>query len=341
MRYPLVQYLLMKKKKEDSRFRFRSWIALFLLLFMMLALLVPVSAADSPKDLLAAGRVDEALQTLQLKIDHSATDAESYNLLCRAYFMLEEWDRGIAACERARILDPQKSLYYLWLGRIYGEKADRAGFLSAAGLAKRVRTSFERAVELDPGSWEARTDLAEFYFDAPGIVGGGKDKARAQAEAVAPLNPGMAHWIRGQIAERSKDAASAEREYRAFITSSHSAVRAWVELAIFLRRHNRLDEMEDALRNGESAPVDQAESLMDGASILLRTGRDLPLAVRLLKHYLASPVERAPAFKAHDMLGQILEKQGDRSGAAEEYRAALALAHNYAHAREHLKRVQF
>ena len=59
-------------------------------------------------------------------------------------------------------------------------------------------------------------------------------------------------------------------------------------------------------------------------------GRDYPLAVRLLRRYLASPVEEGPAFKAHDFLGQVLEKQGDRRAAAEQYRAALALFHAYA-----------
>jgi len=122
----------------------------------------PASAPPSPKELLAAGRVDDAIPALQQQISLSASDAESYNLLCRAYFMLEEWDRGIPACERARNLDPQNSRYELWLGRIYGEKADRPGVFSATGLAKRVRTAFERAVELGPKSWEARTDLAEF-----------------------------------------------------------------------------------------------------------------------------------------------------------------------------------
>ena len=54
---------------------------------------------------------------------------------------------------------------------------------------------------------------------------------------------------------------------------------------------------------------------------------------------LPSPVEEAPAFKAHDMLGQLLVKQGDRNNAAEEFRAALALAHAYSRAQEDLKRV--
>jgi tetratricopeptide (TPR) repeat protein len=303
-------------------------------------LLQPAFAASSPKDLLAAGRVDDAIQTLQQHISRSPTDAESYNLLCRAYFMLEEWDRGIPACERARNLDPQSSLYSLWLGRIYGEKADRAGFLSAAGLVKKVRTSFERAVELDPKSWEARTDLAEFYLEAPGIVGGGKDKARAQIDAIAPLNPGMAHWVAARIAEKSKDPATAEREYRAAIAATHSGARAWLDLAIFLRHANRLDEMELAVSQLESSPVDRPESIMDGASVLLRAGRNYPLGVRLLRRYMASPVEEGPAFKAHDLLGQFLEKQGDRQAAAEEYRAALSLAHSYARAQEELKRVE-
>jgi len=303
-------------------------------------LLQSAYAATSPKDLLAAGRVDETIQTLERQLTGAPPDAEAYNLLCRAYFMIDEWDRGIAACERARNLDPQNSLYHLWLGRIYGEKADRAGFLSAAGLAKKVRVEFERAVEFDPRNVEARVDLAEFYFSAPGIVGGGKDKARAQAEAVAAFNPAVAHYISGRIAESEKNSAAAEREFRAAIEASHGTAHAWLHLAQFLAHANRLDEMQQALRTMESSPVDRAEALMDGASLLLRTGRDYAMAVRLLRRYLSNgPVEGGPAFKAHDLLGQLLEKQGDPRAAAEEYRAALALSHTYARAREHLKQV--
>jgi tetratricopeptide (TPR) repeat protein len=317
---------------------FRFAIAAFLLISLL------ARADVSPRELLATGHVDEAIQALQKKIDPSPADAESaksYNLLCRAYFMLEEWDRGVAACERARNLDPQNSLYQLWMGRAYGEKAARAGFLSAAGLAKKVRISFERAVELDPKSWEARTDLAEFYLEAPGVVGGGKDKAQAQADAIMPLNPAMAHWIAARIAEKNKDAVTAEREYRAEIAASHSGSRGWLDLAIFLQHARRLDEMDQVLHNLEASPVDRAESLMDGASVLLHAGRDYPLGVRLLHRYFSNgTVEEGPAFKAHDLLGQLLERQGDQHAAAEQYRAALSLASSYKRAQEDLKRVK-
>src|SRR6201997_5719119 len=155
---------------------------------LVVVLLQTASAANSPEELLAAGRADEAIQTLELQVSHSSNSAESFNLLCRAYFMIDEWDRGLPHCERARNLAPKISLYELWLGRIYGEKADRSNFFAAGGLAKKGRNSFERGVELEPASSAARTDLGEFDAEAPGIVGGGKDKARAQAAALMAIH---------------------------------------------------------------------------------------------------------------------------------------------------------
>src|SRR5258708_29240588 len=94
----------------------------------------PALSAQAPQDFLATGRVDQALQTLEQQI-RTAPNAETYNLLCRAHFELGVWDAGISACEKATALEPNNGLYHLWLGRTYGEKADRSGFLKAAGLA--------------------------------------------------------------------------------------------------------------------------------------------------------------------------------------------------------------
>jgi len=297
-------------------------------------------ASDSPSDLLAAGRVDDVITTVSGQINSAPNDAASYNFLCRAYFAVSNWDRAISACEKAVTLAPSNSEYHLWLGRTYGEKADATSFFTAAGLAKKVRTEFERAVALDPKNAVGRTDLAEFYLEAPGIVGGGQDKARAQAEALSKLDPVKAHWVNGRLAEKNKDTPTAEREYRAAIAESHGAASAWLNLALFYRNGKRFDDMQDALKHAANAPIDRPDVLMDAASTLLRTNRDLPFAVQLVQRYLASPtVEQNPPFKAHYLLGNILEKQGDKQGALKEYQMALALAKDFGRAREALNRV--
>ena len=63
-------------------------------------------------------------------------------------------------------------------------------------------------------------------------------------------------------------------------------------------------------------------------------------ALELLRRYLAAgPVEAAPAFKVHYLQGALLEKQGDKAGAAGEYRASLSLARNFGLAQRALSRV--
>jgi Flp pilus assembly protein TadD len=97
--------------------------------------------------------------------------------------------------------------------------------------------------------------------------------------------------------------------------------------------------MESAIHSMEAAPLDRPAALMDGAGLLLRTSRDTPTAIRLVRRYLTSPAEEWPAFKAHCMLGELLEKQGDKNGAAGEYGAALALAHGFKRAQDGLRAV--
>ena len=188
--------------------------------------------------------------------------------------------------------------------------------MSAAGLAGKVRGEFERAVQLNPKDLEARLDLTEFYIEAPGIVGGGEDKARQQALSVATVNPAREHWVYARIAEK-KDSAAAEHEYRQYIELSNGDAEAWLNLALFLRRQKRYDEMEQAIVKLSQAPMPKLDVLVEAAQILYRSGRRFPSAIELLNRYIAAgPVEAAPAFKAHYLLGMLLEKQGDKAGAA-------------------------
>jgi tetratricopeptide (TPR) repeat protein len=315
----------------------RSWAACWLAVVVWAT---AAQAADSGADLLAHGRVDDAIQALNGEIRTAPRNSKSLGLLCRAYFSLGQWDRAASACEKAIALDENSAEYHLWLGRTYGEKADATNFLSAAGLAKKSRAELEKAVGLDPFHVEAHTDLAEFYLEAPGIVGGGRDKARAQADILMKLSPTHAHWVYGRIAEKDKDGATAEKEYRAMIDGSKGSAWSWLSLGLYFKHNNQLDPMEEALKHVAGALLDRPESLVDAASTLYKSQRNLPLAAQLVRRYLQEkPNEQAPVFKAHYLLGNILEKQGDKNAAADEYRTSLSLAKEYGPAQEALKRV--
>jgi tetratricopeptide (TPR) repeat protein len=318
---------------------FKNFRIYTLLLIMVTLPWIAASAAPSPENLLAQGRVDDAVSSLQNTISTAPGDADAYNLLCRAYFVLDNWDAATKACEKAVALQPSNSDFHLWLGRVYGEKADRSNFVVAAGLAKKLRNEFETAVRLDPSNLEARADLAQFYVEAPGIVGGGKDKAENQAREIARLDPAQGQLVEAWIAEKKKDPSSAEQHFRDAVQLSHGKPGAWLNLAQFYRRTRQTNKMQDAIEHAIAADGGN-RVLMQVAEILKRNKNQLPQAVELLHQYLSSPtVEDAPAFKAHYLLGTIYEEQGNTEGAAQEYRSALALAKGYTLAQTALDRV--
>jgi tetratricopeptide (TPR) repeat protein len=162
-------------------------------------------------------------------------------------------------------------------------------------------------------------------------MGGGRDKAEAQAQQLAIADPVKAGWLKGRLAEKYKDRVAAENEYRLAIQASHGAAAAWLNLASFYRRNSRFEAMEDAIAHASAAPMSQPQVLLESAQMLLRSNRNLPEATALLRRYLTSSpnVEAAPAFQAHYLLGTALEQQGDKPAAALEYRAALSLARSF------------
>ncbi|MBA3916013.1 MAG: tetratricopeptide repeat protein [Acidobacteriales bacterium] len=292
------------------------------------------SFAASGQELLTAGRLDEAIATLQSHVASHPEDAEAQHLLCRAYYNIENWDRAIAACEKATALAPGNASYHLWLGRAYGQKAAQSHMMAAASLARKVKAEFERAVQLDPQNGPARIDLSEFYLQAPALMGGGTDKALAQVQALTNIDPAAGRVLVARIAEKNKNYSAAEKELRAAAAASNSA-DTWNQLAQFYQRQGRLDEVEKAIQHVPQATVQQQASLVESAETLLNAGRNFAGAIALLRQYLAKlPAEEAP--RAHYLLGLLFEKQGDKDAAAQEYRTSLSIARSFASAQSAL-----
>jgi tetratricopeptide (TPR) repeat protein len=284
---------------------------------------------------LTSGKADDAISLLGSSLAVNPQDPEAHNLLCRVYYQEERWDDAIHECEIAVQMKPTDGSYHLWLGRAYGEKADSIHSIKAYGLAKKVRDEFERAVQLDSENVDALSDLGEFYTAAPGIVGGGKKKAQNVAQTLERYAPAQAHQLKGRLAEKDKNYTLAESEFKQAVEASSQSADAWMALAAFYSRRHQTEPMLAALHAGIDADAKAARphgpALVEGAGLLTRNNLDLPLAIELLRQYLASPNKSAdsPAFQVSANLGRLLEQQGDHEGSRQQFQSAAALAHAY------------
>jgi tetratricopeptide (TPR) repeat protein len=314
----------------------RIRLAIFLLLLVGPSSLL--ADATHANLLLQQGRVDEATASLRQVLATQPGDAQAHQLLCRSYYSLEMADNAIRECELAISNDSSSSDNQMWLGRAYGFKAAHANPIAALSLAIKVRTAFERAVQLDPENIQAMSDLGEFYVQAPSLIGGGLDKAQDLAARMQPHFPAQAHRLLAFIAEKKKDNAAAEAEFIKAVDAGRTP-DAYIDLGHFYQRHNQTGKMADALQSGIAADRRKGPALVDAASILTDAHRSPELAESLLRTYLASAAKTddAPAFKVHVQLGELLAQQGDSAAAHREYETALALASNYAPARKALQ----
>jgi tetratricopeptide (TPR) repeat protein len=307
-------------------------IALFCVFFSGIHLLAENTQANT---LLQQGRVDEARNALQKILSEQPKDAQAHQLLCRVYYAQEMADPAIRECELAAANDPSDSYTQMWMGRAYGMKASRANPLVAFSLARKVRSAFEHAVELDPANVQAMSDLGEYYVAAPAIVGGGLDKARTLASRMQPHFPSQAHRLLGLIANSKKDPATAESEFKKAVLAGRSPA-AYIDLGQFYQQQNQQDKAVEAVQAGVEADRRKDATLVDAASILTTMNRSPQLAESLLREYLSSPAKSddAPAFKVHVQLGNLLARQGNTADAHREYAAAASLASGYAPARK-------
>jgi tetratricopeptide (TPR) repeat protein len=291
----------------------------------------PSVATDRIRDDLDRGRADSALQKLNDALAQNPSDAEAHNLRCRVYYQEMQWDQAIGDCAAAVQAEPGNSNYHLWLGRAYGQKAERASLFSAYGLARKLNAEFQQAVQLDPRNDAAMADLGEYDVEAPAIVGGGLSRAQALVPQLQAVNAVAALGLEARIAESRKNFDEAETDLKAAIAQSSSPAGPWMDLAAFYRRRGRIDDMVNAAHTGASLDRQHGPALVDGADNLIKAHREPQTAVVWLQQYLdsAAQSEDAPSFAVRAQLAHLLADQGDTAGAQEQIAAAHALASGY------------
>lgn len=313
---------------------------------LLLALLaVSVSRAAEVPDRFADGvELFEAAEYADAKAFFSAVSRQADGAwldyyLGRLHLQEGEVDSAIERLEASVDADRGSSLFALWLGEAYVQKIDEVGMLKKLGVAKKARTSFERAVEIAPDDYEAREALVGYYLNAPSVAGGSRDKAMEQAVAMTKLDPVNGHRLMGRIHVEEEDWEKAAEEYRAAIDAGDESTATYYWLGFAAQQSQdwevAFEAFERAIQLDERnlGPYYQI-----GRTAIFSESR-LDRAVECLTSYLEQPQQRgSPAPEhAHWRLGMVYELQHRDELAAAEYRKALELDPKHEEARKALK----
>lgn len=195
-------------KKETFR---RALAAAALLLWSTIPALAASEAIAPGVQLFESRRFEEARKFFAPYVAKNSRDADAAYYLGRTLFALGRFEPAANQLEKAVEIRPNSDTL-LWLGRAYGQYAMQASLFKQAGLAKKCKAAWERAVALDPNNLNVREDLIQYYLRAPGFMGGSLEKAREQAVEIKKRDA-----VRGSLAAATihlyqKNNAAAEKE---------------------------------------------------------------------------------------------------------------------------------
>jgi len=174
----------------------RTWI----LLLLSVPILAKTPEWDRARAEFKAANFKQAVVILEKA---SKKDLDNLLLLGESYMELKRYGDALDVFEDATDLAPKSSGAQLWLGRAYGRLAE-GNKLLAFGRARKAKTAFEKAVQLDPKNRDALDDLFEYYFEAPSIVGGGLDKAEGVAKQIGALDAAAGERLLARVAQERK-----------------------------------------------------------------------------------------------------------------------------------------
>ena len=209
-------------------------------------------------------------------------------------------------------------------------------------MARKTQKEFQAAVDLDAHNFDAQQDLIEYDCTAPGMVGGGEEKALPLIEKLMAMDPAEGHYATGICRVQKKNYEAADAEFTKALESKPKTVKRVYDIGdYYLQRKNADKLLVVAAAGDDLAPRDPRGKFYRGVALILQNQKPAE-PEKLLREYL----EEAPMnseyprpWVVHYWLGRLQESRKNPAAARGEYQAALKLNGKYKPAQEALKQL--
>jgi tetratricopeptide (TPR) repeat protein len=323
---------------------------------LFLATISLVAQSPSPEALAEASHWKRVRAIVEPRVKANPNDAEALSLLARVKEVFGDRDGALPLAEKAVALDGRNATYHLRLADLCGSLAGSASLFRQMSLGNRFKSELQAALAIEPKNLDALWAQMQFYWQAPGLFGGDKEKARQTAQRIGQINAARGYLAQAQIAVYDKQTTRVEelfvkaveadpRSYQARMTlanfcagqspprcelaeqhaseamsSAPDRAAAYATLARVYARQHRTADLERVLADAERNVPDNLSPFLNAANALLAEGTDLPRAESYVRKYLSQEREGGAATHgvARWRLALVLEKEGRKQEAIAE-----------------------
>ena len=284
-------------------------------------------------------KFNEALKVFKSVNEGQAGYADAQYYLGRISFNDKKWDEAVEYLEKAVGINNKVADYHYWLGNSYGSQAQESNFFKQGILAPKVKSEFEKTVQLDPQNTDAYHGLIDFYSQAPGVMGGSWEKAHECADQIKKLKPAEGCRAKANIYVRQENFSGAETEWKNAVKADPNVLPSLISFYSSQKKYNAaFQELDAALKKDP----DNMMNIYQYGRTSAMSGERLDQGAVYLKKYLNyTPKENEPSIAGANMrLAQIMEKKGDKNEARKRFQLAHKLDPNLKEAKEGVERLK-
>ena len=344
-------------------------IAIFFILMAVLN-----AAAQTPEQLIKQGRWKRAKPLIEAGLAAKPNDATLLYLMARLKEVSGDLDAARSFAEKAVAAAPTAE-HHFQLASIIGQIASKVSLFKQMSYAGQMKKEMAASLAADPKYVNAHYLQMQFYKEAPGIAGGGMDKARAEAAEIAKIDAAWGYIAQADLAAKEKRTADIPELYHKAHDANPTQIETAFQWCNNLAGQKKWPEAEKCARDllaaepGRTAPFsllayvyvnqarwDEADQILaeaekaipDNLSPYFTAGTASTVVTaydrseRYLRKYMSQEPEPTAQklSRAHWRLGLAFEKAGRKADAVKEIELANQLEPSFEAAQKDLKRLK-
>ena len=200
---------------------------------------------EKAEQLLEAGKTDQARLLFETIVKENPSHLKAIERLGDIAGQNTSWDKALLYYKKLKQLQPTEANYYYKYGGALGMKAKEVNKFKALGMIDEIKSSFEKAIVLDPKHKESRWALVLLYLQLPGIIGGSEAKAVAYSNELMRLSPLDGYLSKGYIEEYFGRNKKAERNYLKAFELTHSKLAFQKLYSLYLYKMKNSEKAQE------------------------------------------------------------------------------------------------
>lgn len=268
-----------------------------------------------------------AQQQLELLMKKEPDNKEVQLLLGQSHCQQTHFDQAIKVLKPLRSAMKERADLYYWLGESYkGKLLATENFLEKGVLSSKVKEYLEKAIDLDPKHTAARESIAYFYFSAPRIAGGSKNKAFGQVKEIQTLDRRRGLILAGNLHRQNKDYPAAIEVYQSLRDLEPNEANWHLLLGSSYQLNEDYEQAFLAFEKTIALDSSKVAAHYQFARTGVLSKQRIDESIAYMQKFLALNVPKSyPRSSAFWRLGMLYEIKGNKNKALDAYERGLEL----------------